>query len=210
MKFLIVDDHAVLRTGMKALLRQASPDDLVLEAGDGAEALRLAGENPDLDAIFLDLEMPGMGGMRALETFGARHPMLPVIVLSSSEGPDDVRRALGAGALGYVPKSASSTTLMAALQFVLQGNVYVPPLMASQAASAGAAGPAASPEPARITERQMDVLRLMARGLSNKEIAIELDLSEKTVKVHVTGIFRALNVVNRMQAANEARAAGLL
>ena len=214
MKFLIVDDHAVLRDGLKALLRQAGPDDVVLEAGDGAEGLLLAGAHPDLDAVFLDLEMPGMGGMPAIEAFGKQHPILPVIVLSSSEDPQDVRRALAAGALGYVPKSTSSKTLMAALRLVLQGDIYVPPLVLDQppAAGAGAALEAAkAPQIAmRLTERQVEVLRLIGRGLSNKEIGLALELSEKTVKVHITAIFRALKVVNRMQAANAGRAAGLM
>jgi DNA-binding NarL/FixJ family response regulator len=211
MKFLIVDDHAVLRNGLKALLQQAGPDDIVLEAVDGAEGLALAERHPDLDAVFLDLEMPGMGGLAAIEAFGKQHPVLPLIVLSSSENAQDVRRALAAGALGYVPKSTSSKTLMDALQFVLQGNVYVPPLVLNQSppADAGAKSAKAPDAPARLTERQIDVLRLIERGLSNKEIALALDLSEKTVKVHVTGIFRALNVVNRTQAASEARHAGL-
>jgi len=212
MKFLIVDDHAVLRDGLKALLRQAGPDDVVLEAGDGAEGLLLAGAHPDLDAVFLDLEMPGMGGMPAIEAFGKQHPILPVIVLSSSEDPQDVRRALAAGALGYVPKSTSSKTLMAALRLVLQGDIYVPPLVLDQPPAAGAALEAAkAPQIAmRLTERQVEVLRLIGRGLSNKEIGLALELSEKTVKVHITAIFRALKVVNRMQAANAGRAAGLM
>src|SRR5271156_5654914 len=132
MKFLIVDDHAVLRTGLTALLRQACPLDIVLEAGDGKEGLETARLHPDLDAIFLDLEMPGMHGMPAIEEFGRQHPNLPVIVLSSSEDPNDVRRALAAGALGYIPKSTSSKNILSALQLVLQGAVYVPPLVLNQ------------------------------------------------------------------------------
>jgi two-component system, NarL family, nitrate/nitrite response regulator NarL len=211
MKFLIVDDHAVLRKGLTALLQQEGLDNVVLEAGDGAEGLGVAQLHPDLDAVFLDLEMPGMGGMSAIEAFGKQHPDLPVIVLSSSEGPLDVRRALAAGALGYVPKSTSSKTLLAALRLVLQGNVYVPPLVLNEAPAAGARSePAAAPEAAvRLTERQIHVLRLIERGLSNKEIGLALDLSEKTVKVHVTAIFKALNVVNRTQAAGKARMVGL-
>jgi two-component system nitrate/nitrite response regulator NarL len=211
MKYLIVDDHAVLRNGLKALLRQAETDAFVVEAGDGAEGLRLAGLHRDLDAVFLDLEMPGIGGMSAIEEFGKQYPELPVIVLSSSEDPRDVRRALAAGALGYVPKSASSETLLAAVQFVLQGNVYVPPLMLKEPSpSAADVKTASAPEAsARLTERQLDVLRQLERGLSNKEIALALNLSEKTVKVHVTSIFRVFNVVNRTQAAMFARKSGL-
>jgi two-component system nitrate/nitrite response regulator NarL len=211
MKYLIVDDHAVLRNGLKALLQQAEADPLVVEASDGAEGLRLAGLHRDLDAVFLDLEMPGIGGMSAIEEFGKQYPELPVIVLSSSEDPRDVRRALAAGALGYVPKSASSELLLAAVQFVLQGNVYVPPLMLKeQLPSATDVKTAGAPEAAvRLTDRQLDVLRQLDRGLSNKEIALALNLSEKTVKVHITSIFRTFNVVNRTQAAMFARKTGL-
>jgi two-component system, NarL family, nitrate/nitrite response regulator NarL len=211
MKYLIVDDHAVLRNGLRALLRQAEADPLVLEASDGAEGLRLARIHRDLDAVFLDLEMPGISGLSAIEEFGKQHPELPVIVLSSSEDPRDVRRALAAGALGYVPKSASSETLLAAVQFVLQGNVYVPPLMLKDPPpSATDDKTASAPEAAvRLTDRQLHVLRQLERGLSNKEIASALNLSEKTVKVHITSIFRALNVVNRTQAALMARKTGL-
>jgi two-component system, NarL family, nitrate/nitrite response regulator NarL len=212
MKILIVDDHGVVREGLAALLRQSSDDISVLQAKDGAEALDIAQTHQDLDAVLLDLSMAGLSGMPALVEFGKRHPVLPVIVLSSSEDPEDVRRALASGALGYVPKSASPKTLLSALQLVLQGNVYVPPLMLDEAGSGAnkaktERSPGASP---RLTERQIDVLKLLGGGLSNKEIALELGLSEKTVKVHVTGIFKALNVVNRMQAASAARQANLI
>jgi len=212
MKFLIVDDHAVLRTGMTALLQQGRPNDIVLEACDAREGLEIARHHPDLDAIFLDLEMPGMRGMPAIEEFGKQHPDLPVIVLSSSEDPGDVRRALAAGALGYIPKSTSSKNLLSALKLVLEGCIYVPPLVLNEApAPAETAEPTNPPATlARLTERQIEVLRLIERGLSNKEIGLALNLSDKTVKVHVSGIFRALNVVTRTQAAREARAAGVV
>jgi DNA-binding NarL/FixJ family response regulator len=210
MKLLIVDDHAILREGLAAMLRQAGPDTQVLQASDGAEGLRLAEAEPDLDAVFLDLEMPGGGGMSAIPEFGRRRPEVPVIVLSSSEDPRDVRRALALGALGYVPKSSPPKTLLSALQLVLSGNIYVPPLMldpgaaAPQVSGAGAANGCEA-----LTERQLEVLRQVGKGLSNKEIARELGLSEKTVKAHVTAIFKTLNVVNRTQAASAARLANL-
>ena len=155
--------------------------------------------------------MPGMRGMSAIEEFGRRHPDVPVIVLSSSEDPVDVRRALAAGALGYIPKSTSSKNLLSALQLVLDGAVYVPPVVLNEFAPQPPSNPTApAPAPlARLTERQIEVLRLIEQGLSNKEIGLALNLSDKTVKVHVTAIFRALNVVTRTQAAREARAAGL-
>jgi two-component system nitrate/nitrite response regulator NarL len=209
--FLIVDDHAVLRKGLSALLQQAKPDSVVLEASEGAQGLELARLHPNLDVVFLDLKMPGLGGVPAIEAFGAQHPDLPLIVLSSSEDPHDVRRVISAGALGYIPKSANANTLVAALEMVLQGQVYLPPLLLNEQNVVASAVEAA---PARgagrlLTERQTEVLALIARGLSNKEIARALGLSEKTVKVHVGGLFRALDVANRMQATNEARKLGI-
>lgn len=211
MKLLIVDDHAILREGLAAMLRQAGPDTEVLQAGDGAEGVRMAEAHLDLDAVFLDLEMPGGHGMSAVPEFGRRRPELPVIVLSSSEDPQDVRRALALGALGYVPKSAAPQTLLSALTLVLSGNVYVPPLMLNPASAA--AGPAAANgagSRASLTARQLEVLRLLSDGMSNKEIGRALGLSDKTVKAHVTVIFKTLNVVNRTQAASAARRAALL
>jgi two-component system nitrate/nitrite response regulator NarL len=211
MKLLIVDDHAIVREGLAAMLRQAGPGVEVLQARDGAEGLRLAQAHPDLDAVFLDLEMPGFDGMTVVPEFGRQQPDLPVIVLSSSEAPQDVRRALALGALGYVPKSAAPHTLLSALALVLSGNVYVPPLMLDAVAPAGPASASVrTGAHAVLTERQLEVLRLLGEGRSNKEIGRSLGLSDKTVKAHVTAIFRALDVINRTQAANAARRAALI
>jgi two-component system, NarL family, nitrate/nitrite response regulator NarL len=210
MKLLIVDDHAILREGLIALLRQFEQGADVLQASDTTEGLRLAEANPDLDAVFLDLNMPGQGGMEIIPVFAQRCPQLPVIVLSSSEDPDDVRLALKSGASGYVPKSASPRNILSALRFVLSGEIYVPPLMLDPG-SVAANGPARVVlEPGeRLTERQTEVLRQLCRGLSNKEISRALELSEKTTKSHVTAIFKALGVVNRTQAAAAAKRAGI-
>jgi len=211
MKILIVDDHSVVREGLAALLRQSREDIDVLQAENGTDALDRVESNRDLDAVLLDLSMAGLGGMPTLLEFGRRFPDLPVIILSSSEDPQDVRQAFASGALGYIPKSATPKTLLSALQLVLQGDVYVPPFVLEKQAFAPkqtvSAGSCMVP---KLTDRQIDVLKLLGAGLSNKEIANELGLSEKTVKVHVTGIFKALNVINRMQAASAARAAQLI
>jgi two-component system nitrate/nitrite response regulator NarL len=211
MKLLIIDDHPILREGIAAMLRQVEPDTIVLQAHDGAEGLHVAEAHDDLDAVMLDLMMPGMAGMTAIREFGKRRPDLPVIVLSSSEDPDDVRHALAAGALGYVPKSASPQTLVSALRFVLQGNIYVPPFILDQVANfadeTAATGTTLAP---RLTDRQVEVLRLVCQGYSNKEIGRLLGLSDKTVKTHITAIFKALNVSNRTQAASVARAGELI
>jgi two-component system, NarL family, nitrate/nitrite response regulator NarL len=206
MKILIVDDHSVVRAGIVALLKQENPDTVVIEAADGEQALAAADVNSDLDVVLLDLQMPGLGGRSALEEFGQRYPGLPVVILTSTEDAEEVRMALSNGALGYVPKSASARTLLGALKLVMQGDVYVPPLLLDpQQRSIPATPPDKTGSLPRLTERQTDVLRLVQRGMSNKMIGRELGLSEKTVKVHVTSILKALNVMNRTQAVSAAR-----
>jgi two-component system nitrate/nitrite response regulator NarL len=174
MKLLIVDDHPVLREGLAALLRQAGPDTAVLSAGDSEQGLGIADAHLDLDAVILDLAMPGIDGMSAILEFGKRRPQLPVIVLSSSEDPRDVRRALASGALGYIPKSASPQTLLAALQFVLSGNVFVPTFLLNEAgaAPAEAAGDSRPEAGARLTERQNVVNRTQAASAAKQAALI--------------------------------------
>jgi len=211
MKLLVVDDHPVVREGLVALLRQAGPDTVVVQAGSAAEALQQIEANPDLDIVILDLVMPGTGGLPAIAAFGRIRPDLPVIILSSSEDPQDARRALAQGALGYVPKSASQHVLLSAIRLVLNGDRYVPPLILNEVANARPAQPSRRGENGEIlTERQIEVLRRLSVGQPNKIIALDLDLSEKTVKAHVTAIFKALDVVNRTQAAVAGREAGLI
>lgn len=208
MKLLIVDDHAILREGFVALLRQFEQAADVLQASDTAEGLRLVEGHADLDAVFLDLNLPDQSGMEAIPVLANRCPHLPVIVLSSSEDPGDVRRALKAGACGYVPKSASPQNILSALRLVLAGEIYVPPLLLDAAADGRDHVPPGAGE--RLTERQTEVLRQLCRGLTNKEISRELELSEKTTKSHITAIFKVLGVVSRTQAAATARRIGIV
>jgi DNA-binding NarL/FixJ family response regulator len=204
LKFLLIDDHPMLREGVTAVLRQFDAAAVVLQAADGEQGLALAAEHLDIDAAWVDLRMTGMPGLTATELLSERHPTFPVIVLSSSEDPDDVRRALRAGARGYCPKSAGAATMLAALQLVLAGEVYVPPFMALAEPLANE-----SASPTGLTGRQLQVLQLLCQGHTNGEIARLLVMHEKTVKGHVTAIFRALKVVHRLQAVEAARAAGI-
>jgi two-component system, NarL family, nitrate/nitrite response regulator NarL len=212
MKVLVVDDHPIVRDGLAALLGQLGPGTDVLQVGDAERAFALVAAHADLDVVILDIAMPGMDGLSALAEFGRARPELPVIVISASEDARDAREALAKGALGYVPKSASPHTLLSAIQLVLNGDVYVPPLILAATVVPRSSDPSVSAGSGRstLTDRQIDVLRRLSEGQSNKEIAAELDLSEKTVKAHVTAIFRALDVVNRTQAAAAGRNAGLI
>jgi DNA-binding NarL/FixJ family response regulator len=213
MKILVCDDHALFREGVAHALRELDPAAKLLEAADGAEALRLAQQNGDLDLVLLDLAMPGTDGWTGLARLQKACPTLPVVILSASEDPADARRAIDAGAAGFVPKSTRGPVLRAALQLVLSGGIYLPPHLLLADAPAGAARPA---DPVRrrqraegLTERQLEVLRLMSRGLTNTEIGSVLGVALGTVKAHVAQIFEALDVSNRTEAALVMRELGL-
>lgn len=211
MQLLIVDDHRVVREGVAAMLMQGFGGTThVHHAPNLATALRIVAEHDDIQLVLLDLFLPGDGGPNAgfagIEAFGRAAPQLPIVILSSSEDPRDVRRALASGALGYIPKSANPDTLTAALDLVLKGEVYVPPFILDDAGSPRLRYPGVA---AGLTERQCEVLALIVRGHSNKQIARTIRISEKTVKAHVTAIFKTFGVINRTQAAGMARALGL-
>jgi two-component system nitrate/nitrite response regulator NarL len=212
MKWLVVDDDSVLRSGLITLLTQLESGTVVLETDDVDYGLRLTQEHSDLTAIVVNLLASGGHGEASLRDFVQSALSIPIIVLSSSENPEDVIDALVRGARGYLPKSASPHTIQAALRLILGGDIYVPPLLLHGAHTLGVSKPWAGPTVAQIslTHRQRMVLHLLCGGLSNKAICHRLDVSEKTVKAHVSSIFKSLRVANRTQAARAALDAGLI
>lgn len=198
MKLLVVDDHMVVLEGLAALLGRSFPAPTVLRAADVRTALTLAADHPDLDAVLLDLRIPDLDGKCALRLLGQQYPTVPVLILSSSEEPEDVRQAFALGALGYVAKSASPNTILSALQLVLAGETYVPAFMAKVSWQSG-------PPSNTLTERQAEVLELLRARLSNRQIAERLQLSQKTVKVHVTAILRASGVKSRGELTDQTK-----
>jgi len=212
MNFLVIDDHSVVREGIKALLQQAMPDVIVYEADTCLEGLALVEKRSDFDLVLLDLSLPDKNGIDVIAEFGKRRPKLPLAILSVLEDPDIVRQALSLGAMGYIPKSSSPQKLVAALQFIMGGNVYLPPFLIQRGTVANVKGQSenAAKNSRELTQRQTEILQLIDAGCANKEISIRLGLSEKTVKAHITAIFRLLNVINRTQAANAARQRNLI
>lgn len=206
MKMLVVDDHAIMRQGLAALLTAQGAANTVLQAADVPQGLAIVAEHADLDAVLLDLRLREGDGIAAIVEFTDRRPELPVIILSASEDPADVRRALEEGALGYVPKSSSPEALIAAIRQVMAGEIAAPAALLQAAIGAP---PSPAQAIARLTTRQQEVLAALAAGLSNKEIARRFGLSEKTVKVHVGAILASLGVSNRTRAAGLALSAGL-
>ncbi|WP_419690003.1 response regulator [Burkholderia theae] len=213
MKLLIIDDHPIVRSGIETLIRQNDSDLIIAQAANAEDAMRMLDEQADFKVAILDLQMPGMSGLDAISTISGKCPELKIIVLSMSDSPHDVRSAFARGARGYVPKSAGPNTLLLAIRIVTNGERYVPPLILEEQPVPFRSGPRSPPRDAvdlPLTRRQIEVLRYLTDGAPNKVIANRLGLSEKTVKAHVSAIFKALNVLNRTQAATAARDAGIL
>jgi two-component system nitrate/nitrite response regulator NarL len=218
LKVLVIDDHPLVQEGVSAALESLADDVTVMAARDAEQGLGLAAEHPDLDLVLLDLALPGMSGFNLIGKLHERLPSLPVVVLSALEEPENVRHAINAGAMGFVPKSAATRVLIDVLQQVLEGNVTVPLALQSSGPPLSHALPGASSDPvttgepdvALLTLRQLEVLSRVCQGKTNKQIATELGLSEKTVKAHVTAIFKVLGVVNRTQAVLVARRVGMI
>lgn len=207
MKLLVIDSDATTLDGLAAAFGQ---DVCVLEARDLGEALALVAEHDDLGAVVLAVGAAG-SALESMDAFRQARASLPVVILSGAETPRAARDALARGAAGFVPRSASPRTLLSAVRLVLDGDLYVPPLVLDEGlAGAGERGDAAPFRAPTLTERQIEVLRRLGDGLSNKAIARDLGVSEKTIKAHVTAILKTLNVVNRAQAATAGRDAGLV
>lgn len=215
MRILLVDDHTLFREALLHVLKQFDSTAVVIEAATAREAIRMAAHYHDLDLILLDLALPGLNGLSALPELHALRPTTPLVILSASEDCIDVRQALEAGALGYIPKSSSSHEMITALRLVLAGEVYVPPVMLAaleglEAASVQVTAASVEGGVDGLTPRQLEVLLLMAQGLSNKGICKCLKVAEGTVKLHVTAVMRALNTCNRTHAVIEATRRGLI
>ncbi len=205
MKILLADDHPLFREGVKPVLQKLDPDVELVEAIDyptAFEAMHRDGYGVDL--ALLDLFMPGMSGVEGVIRFRAAFPDLPVVVLSAAEQLDDIQKLLAAGALGYVTKSSPSDVILGALRLVLAGGVYIPPSLLG-----GSFTVSATNHGTALTSRQVEVLRELAKGQSNKQIALALDVTEGTVKIHLAAIFRILKVNNRTEAVLVAQKMGL-
>lgn len=214
MKILVVDDYALVREGLRHALQALGEAVEVFEARDAEEALRLIDQQPAFDLVLLDIGLPGMDGFLALDEMRRRHGSVPIVVLSASAEQRDIAAALNMGAMGYIPKMAPREVMLHALRLVLAGGVYIPPQALgmpefSGTQAGGAGSPPKSLEELGLTERQRQVLGLIAQGKPNKAIANELQISEPTVKAHVTEVLRALKASSRAQAMVTARRFGL-
>jgi DNA-binding NarL/FixJ family response regulator len=200
-RVVIADDHAVVRQGLRTFLDLQEDIEVVGEAADGAEAVEQA-ELRRADVVLVDLVMPGVDGLEALRTLRERVPEARAIVLSSFIDDEKLFPAVRAGAAGYLLKDVQPQELVAAIRTVHEGGALLHPKVASRLLEEMTSDP--------LTPREREVLGLIGRGMANKVIARELDLSEKTVKAHVSNILAKLGVTDRTQAALYAVRAGLV
>jgi DNA-binding NarL/FixJ family response regulator len=198
-QIIIVDDHPLFRDAMKAALSASAEKLVISEAGSLDEATARLGNGKDCDLILLDLKMPGVQGLSGLAYLRAQYPDVPVAIVSGQEETAIVRRAMALGASGYIPKSTSADVMRAAVAAILAGDVWAPATNAEPTAQEREIDDL-SKRLATLTPQQVRVLMMLRAGLLNKQIAYELDVSEATVKAHVSAILLKLNVDSRTQA----------
>jgi DNA-binding NarL/FixJ family response regulator len=223
MKVLLVDDHVMFREGLSLLLRSLMEGVEIFEAGTSSEAMSQLAAHEGIGMVLMDIGLPDLSGIEAIRLLREKHPEVPVVALSSSEDKATVLSAIDHGAMGFVPKSASSSILTGALRLILAKGIYLPPSAfignrhALSAKTATAPAPtsnqdsfkAKSPTDLGLTPRQSDVLFRVLQGKSAKVISRELNLSASTVKSHTSAVLRSLNVTTRTQAIVAAGKIGL-
>ena len=201
-RLLIVDDHPVVRDGLVSILHEGEPDlEVVGEAGNGKEAVA-TWRSLRPTVTIMDLQLPGQTGVEAIQAIRREDPDARILVLTTFDGDADIQRALEAGARGYLLKSVRRVTLIEAIRAVASGQRYLPPATAARLVEAM--------ESERLTPREVDVLKLLAEGQRNREIAEALGLAEPTVKIHVNNLLRKLEAKDRTEAAIIALKRGLI
>jgi DNA-binding NarL/FixJ family response regulator len=221
LQVLLADDHALFRDGMRYVLQQLSEQVDIICAGDFAETLRQAENNPGIDLALLDLHMPGSDGVSSIRVFHDRYPALPLVVVSGSDQQAEIEWVMEYGAMGFISKTSSGKAMVNALRMVLDGGIYFPPqLLTRSSIENRAVALKLTTETAEdsnsqqinkfgLTKRQLETLQNLAGGLSNKEIALKMNLAEGTIKVHVAAAFQILQVNSRMDAVRKAQKLGL-
>lgn len=220
MRILFADDHTLVREGIRPFLSELDKKVEVVEADTLSAAKASAEAAGELDLILLDLKMPGMNGFNGITEFTQSHPGVPIVILSGHYNRKDVIAALDHGVSGYIPKNIGGMAMVNALRLVLAGEKYLPSEAFSDTAAnedqsilepaAPRQDASADPRFKTLTPRESEILRLLVDGLTNKQIAIELDLQEITVKIHVRNIYRKIGAQNRAQAVKVTLQSGWL
>ena len=211
-KLLIADDHLIIRQGLRLILETEDDFDIVAEASDGTEALQLCEEyNPDV--VLMDLRMPGMDGLTAIEKLRENHPEIAVVILTTFNEDELMLRGLEAGARGYLLKDTGRTALFDTIRAAARGETLLKPDIMARVLSVAGAGKFSKSgdiQNIELTKREQEVLEAVARGERSKEVALHLGISERTVKAHLTNIYGKLGVDSRAAAISVAIQKGIL
>jgi len=199
-RLLIVDDQAIVRKGIRALLAEVKGMDVIGEACDGLEAVKLAADlHPDV--ILMDLVMPKMDGIEAIRQIMTNQPQARILVLTSFASDDKVFPAIKAGALGYLLKDSEPEELIAAIKNICRGEPFLHPSIARKVLEELSHPASTTPTPEPLTDRELEVLQLVAQGYSNQAISEKLVISDATVRTHIGNILTKLHLANKVQAA---------
>lgn len=204
-RIIVADDHPLFREALQQAIGNIIEDVAFIEADSVDSLEKVAAENEDADLVLLDLDMPGAHGFSALAWLRAQYPILPVVIVSAASDPRVMRSAIEFGASGFIPKSSNLSTIAEAVKAILAGEVWLPEVARSADDDSLSQDQELARRIASLTPQQFRVLMMLADGLLNKQIAAELDVSEATIKAHVTAIFRKMDVRSRTQAAVAAR-----
>ena len=197
MRLLVADDHDLIRDMFVELVKELAGDLQIYHAGTLPQALEVARATNGLNLILLDLRMPGMNGLAGLKVMREATPDVPIMLMSGDADPETMREALQAGAAGFIPKTMRAAPMLSALRLVLSGGRYIPEQMIQEM---GQSPRQQVPGFDALTLRELDVLRQLVKGQSNKEIGRELQLNDVTIGLHLRSIYRKLGVKSRIQA----------
>lgn len=208
MKILIADDHALFRDGLSMHLEKISPQAVITQTGNFSQALKAVQSVPDMDLIIIDLDMPDMKWEEGLSKLKELSPRSRIVVISASDNSRNIKKALETGISGYIPKRSETKILTSALKLILDGGSYLPPSVLEHNSPTMQDSRRANGK--TLTARQAEVLGYVAQGLSNKQIAYNMGVSEATVKLHINALLRAVGATNRTQAVIIAQKMGLI
>lgn len=210
MKVLIADEQSLFRDGLTLRLKEINQNIDILQSSSLTETLQILSAEPNTDILILDIDLAGFSAEETIKNIQNISPSAKIIAISSSEDAHNIKNILSLGAKGYIPKRSDSNILSGALKLILDGGTYIPPVMLKTDSISKSTSPTLPPLKKNLTNRQSQVLDLIAQGKSNKQIAYDMGVSEATVKLHINALLRSLKVNNRTQAVITAQKMGLI
>lgn len=210
MKVLIADEQSLFRDGLTLRLKEINQNIDILQSSSLTEMLQILSAEPNTDILILDIDLAGFSAEETIKNIQNISPSAKIIAISSSEDVHNIKNILSLGAKGYIPKRSDSNILSGALKLILDGGTYIPPIMLKTDSISKSTSPILPPLKKNLTNRQSQVLDLIAQGKSNKQIAYDMGVSEATVKLHINALLRSLKVNNRTQAVITAQKMGLI